>query len=69
MVAELEARHRKSKAYNALPDDIEMLKAKIERLAEHTCLPEDPSPKEWSLRSILYLIPVFIVLRTKNLKI
>ena len=45
-VANLEARQRKSAAYNSLPDDMEMLKAKIERLSQHTGLPEDPSPKE-----------------------
>merc|ERR1711915_617658 len=42
-VASLEKRQRKSEAIQTLPDDMEMLKAEVARLREHTGLPE-PSP-------------------------
>jgi len=44
-VASFENRQRKNEAINALPDDMEMLKAEVARLREHTGLPE-PEPEK-----------------------
>lgn len=44
-VERFEKRQRKNEAINSLPDDMEMLKAEVARLREHTGLPE-PSPEK-----------------------